>query len=111
MNVKVSHLEKLIEDKRPFDVYDLHNTIKRNSIYLSWGVSRFCYYDKYALALKVNGHHFQGVVFITLHASDTFSIYFIEKMKVEKELHLVYIDELLRVIDREVEYIKEYGNN
>lgn len=111
MNIKVQHLENLIKDKREFDVIDLHNAIKFNPIYWSWGVSHYSNYHKKGLGLKVNGHHFQGVVFITLHFSDTFSIYFIEQMEVKKELHLVYIDDLLRTIDKEVEYIKEYENN
>lgn len=111
MKFKVKHLEMVTQDKREFDISDLFKSIYKTVKFCSWGVSQQVNYFNKALALKVNGHHFTGVVFITLAGNDTFSIYFFKTMKIEAETHGVYIDNLLNVIDQKVEYIKEYGNN
>ena len=111
MKIKTEQLEILTADKREFDVNWLYNVIKNNSIFFSWGVTHRVNYFKKALALKVNGHHFTGVVFITLAANDTFSIYYIKEQEVVDEIHTIYIDTLLFTIDQKIEYIPTYGNN
>ncbi|SEC46215.1 hypothetical protein SAMN04489761_3060 [Tenacibaculum sp. MAR_2009_124] len=111
MNVKVEHLEKLVENKREFKTKEIHNSLRKKSMYHTWGVTSFCYYHKKGLALKFNIDNFKGVAFITLSSFETFSIYFIQQMRVKKELHLVHKEELLRKIDKEINYLKEITNN
>jgi hypothetical protein len=111
MRIKPQHLEKLTLGKRKFDVNHLYNSIKNTRTFFSWGVThKVNYFDK-ALAVKVNAHHFTGIVFITVAGNDTFSIYYLKSMEVVDEVHNIYIDDLLIIIDDKIEYIKEYGDN
>ena len=107
MKFKIEYLEKLVEDKRFFDVLDLLSAIKRTVKFASWG-ARYCNYFDRGLLLLVNGHHFKGGVLITLAGNDTFSIYYIKKMQVVDQISNIYIEDLIDTIDIKVERIEEY---
>lgn len=107
MKFKIEYLEKLVENKRYFDVIDLLNAIKRTVKFITWG-ARYCNYFDRGLLLLVNGHHFTGGVLITLAGNDTFTIYYIKEMQVVDQATNIYIEDLIDIIDTKVERIPEY---
>jgi len=78
---------------------------------MSWGAHNWTG-TKDALLFKVQGHHFKGVVKITLKGDDTYTIEFFKNTtEVVKTYEQVYFDDMVDIIDRYVEYIPSYGNN
>ena len=78
---------------------------------MSWGAHNWTG-TKDALLFKVNGHHFKGVVKITLNSMDLYDIEFFKgnTTEVVKKFEGIYFDDMVDVIDKYVEYIPEYGN-
>lgn len=108
MHLQKELVNELTEDKRLWDSQELYSLIKNTSIFWSWGVSTRANIENKAMLLKVNGHHFKGIVLITLAANDTFTIYYIKEDKVVDSIENIYIDELVNTIDKKVEYIDAY---
>ena len=96
---------------RDFDQIELINAIARTIKSMSWGSHAWRTIKNNALRFKVQGRHFKGHIYIALAWSDTFTIYF---TKVNGEIidkkENIYIDQLIDVIDKKVEYVAEYGN-
>lgn len=75
----------------------------------SWGAQNWGFYKEQWLRFMVNGHHHKGWVYIILTWNDTFTIYFadLDGVIVEKREE-VYIDELIDVLDKRIEWIDDY---
>ena len=59
----------------------------------------------------VQGHHHKGHVYVVLAYDDTFTIYYTTLKGVIKDIQCgIYIDQLIEVIDRKVEYVPIYKN-
>jgi hypothetical protein len=86
--------------------------IIENGKYCSWGVE-YAEFQYNTLSIKVNGHHFKGIVRIRYNiGGDYFEIDYMDSFlnKVQESCTMVYLGELIDTIDKRVEYIKEYGN-
>ena len=106
----LSHIQKSKFPCREFDANEAILILTYNpSVYWSWGVTKIIR-QKNTLTLKVNGKFFKHYVVITLGGDDTFSIRYVYKskgeFKVKHEVHGIYFDELLQVIDN---YIETFG--
>ena len=80
---------------------------------MSWGTHAWTGGKDY-LAFKVNGHHFKGIVKITLTPMDVYRIEFMKALpahEITKTMENVYFDEMVDMIDQHVEYVPEYKNN
>ena len=75
----------------------------------SWGAHAWRGGENF-LRFRVSGHHFKGVVKITLNSMDLYDIEFLKGEKVVHEVNGAYFDNMTDIIDRYVEYVKEYGN-
>lgn len=85
-------------------------TIDRN-IFWSWGVSKKINLGNKGLLLRVNGHHHNGYVLITLSPMDTYSVHIIKTNgTLVSTTHDIYCDMLQDFIDTKVEKIAEYVN-
>jgi len=101
---------------------EIANTIKQQLIGLgrikvmSWGAHAWTG-TKDALLFKVQGHHFKGIVKITLTPMDVYQIEFFKGSNKAAQLGEaiktfddVYFDDMVDIIDKYVEYIPAYGN-
>jgi hypothetical protein len=73
----------------------------------SWGAHAWVGGTNF-LRFRVQGHHFRGIVKITLNSMDLYDIEFIKGETVVKEINGVYFDEMTDIIDRYVEKIEAY---
>ena len=97
--------------QRTFNVAETFNLLKANPIWLmSWGARNFTSFESKALLFKVSGHHFRGIVLITLDYSDTYTITLLStQWNVKKTIQFVYCDELSDTLDTVIERIPEYA--
>ena len=73
-------------------------------VFYSWGSHNF-YALNNGLQFNVQGFLFKGKVRITYNeGSDLFTVEFVKRTKVAKSFTDVYVDSLIDLIDREVEY-------
>lgn len=81
--------------------------------YCSWGVE-YATLGEELVTIKVNGHHFKHLVQIKYNrGNDLFEILYLDSKTgapMGKRTH-VYVDELIDLIDKQVEYISKYENN
>jgi hypothetical protein len=83
-------------------------TIDKN-IFWSWGVSKKINLANKGLLLRVNGHHHNGYVLITLSPNDTYSVHIIKTNgTLVSTTDDIYCDQLQDFIDEKVERIPEY---
>jgi hypothetical protein len=75
----------------------------------SWGAQNWGFFNDQWLRFQVNGHNFKGWVYIVLAWNDTYTIYYtdLDGIIVDKRKE-VYIDELVKVLDKRIEFIDEY---
>lgn len=79
--------------------------------FFSWGAHAFTRIGKKALRFKVNGHHHKGHVYISVNGSDLYDVHIATLQgTILKEINDLYFDMLFDAIDKEIEYIPEYGN-
>lgn len=101
------HCRYFVDMKGLIDFFNAHT-----KFIWSWGAHDFKSFDEKCLRFSVNGHHHKGYVYIFLHASDVFEIYLTDTNDtITDEADGVYIDELIRVLDKKIEWIDEYGSN
>ena len=111
-NVKGGKFDPKSASCREFNIIEIHQLLAMSgpSRAWSWG------FDKGTSVLPdlvyrftVNGHLHKGYVYITLAWSDTFSIFYTDKSNtIVKISDMVYVDELVDTIDRDVERIPAY---
>ena len=96
---------------REFDQTELVNAIRRSVKVMSWGCHAWTVYKKLVLRFKVEGNHHKGHVYISLNFMDTFDIHLTSTHgNIKKKIEGIYIDQLIDVLDKEIEYIPEYQN-
>jgi hypothetical protein len=79
------------------------------NIFASWGVEKALHLFNKALALKINSHHWQAFVVVTLAWNDTYSFFLVDEAQIiRRETHHVHFDELQARIDEQTEKIDEY---
>ncbi len=97
--------------QRDFDPMELANALRNGApcIVASWGARAWVKNKDLWLRFQVSGHHHSGHVYITLAWDDTFTLYFTSvKGKIVDKIENVYVDELVRTIDKRVEWIDKY---
>lgn len=95
--------------EREFDINQIFSLLKRSVKVWSWGAHAWKYKSNKWLRFKSNGHHHKGHVYITLAWNDTFTVYFTStKGTIEDLKENVYIDQLIDVIDKKIEFIDKY---
>ena len=100
--------------QRPFDTREVAVNLRRHAFVtvMSWGARAWKVYKDMFLRFMVSGHHHKGHVYIILGWDDTFTLYYTtSKGKIVDKREGVYVDELIDVIDKRVEYIEQYQNN
>jgi hypothetical protein len=97
--------------ERQFDPKELKSAVTRIAFIevMSWGATNWGIYKDLVLKFDVNGHHHKGSVYIALGWNDTFVVYFADNSGkiVDKKVD-VYIDQLIQIIDKRVEWIEGY---
>jgi hypothetical protein len=79
------------------------------SIPASWGACNWTNVHNKALAFKVSGHHFRGVVFLTVNGSDLYDFYLVNaKHDIIKMETDIFFDDLVERLDKAIEFIPEY---
>ena len=79
------------------------------SIYWSWRVEKLINVDGRGLLMKVNGHHHNGWVLITLGWDDYYRVHIISDDGVVLDsFEGVCFDELVTIIDDRIEWVDEY---
>jgi hypothetical protein len=96
--------------KREFIVNETMLLLNSNGLKLwSWGISKRMNFQDKGLLLKVSGNHHKGLVLITLDFNDTYTVDIISNKGVILEtFNMIYFDQLFDVIDKRIEYIKDY---
>ena len=102
------HCREIVDMNGLMDFFNAHN-----QIVWSWGAHDFKNFENKCLRFTVQGRHHTGRVYIFLHALDVFEIYLTDaKDKIKGEvIEGIYIDELINVLDKKIEWIEEYGSN
>jgi hypothetical protein len=106
--------DKIIEEKigqRSFEPKELFQALQCNATVtlLSWGSHEWSACGDQWLRFKVSGHHHKGLVYIALQWNDTFVIYYTTPTgKIVDIRREVYIDELVEVLDKRIEFIDAY---
>lgn len=107
---QIIDLDKIGE--RDFDPVELANSLLKGApnTVASWGARAWVKNKGLWLRFQVRGHHHSGHVYITLAWDDTFTLYFtsVKKGKIVDKISNVFVDELLQVIDKRVEWIEKY---
>lgn len=95
-----------------WNINDLHNSIKMDRRVWSWWANSFRVYKDMVYSFKVQWYLLKWYVHIVLDFSDTFTVYFTDKkgMIIER-IDMVYIEDLLDIIDSRVETKDNYGQN
>lgn len=97
------------------DVQGLANAIRRTVKSMSWG-SRSWTLRQVAgvtigLQFRVSGHHHKGLVILTVNGLDLFDIYLTKlNGEIKEKISDVYLEDLIDVIDKKVEYLSTYEN-
>lgn len=97
------------------DVQGLANAIRRTVKSMSWG-SRSWTLRQVAgttigLQFRVSGHHHKGLVILTVNGLDLFDIYLTKlNGEIKEKISDIYLEDLIDVIDRKVEYVSTYEN-
>jgi hypothetical protein len=96
--------------QRSFEPKELAQALLCNATVtlISWAAHEWSACEDQWLRFKVNGHHHKGLVYIALNFNDTFIIYFAELGIVVDKRENVYIDELIEVLDKRIEWIDDY---
>lgn len=101
-----------IKGCREMDIPGLHGLIAGSgpSRAWSWGFRNPTRWKNIMYTFRVNGHHHKGLVNIVLDGSDTFTIYYVSLIKheIKKVREMVYIDQLIDILDKDIERIEEY---
>ena len=96
---------------RQFDIKELVSAMMKNQKVWSWGANNFQNYLHKVLKFKVQGCHHKGHVYIVLASNDTFDVYLTSiQGTIKKKYDNIYIDQLIDVLDKDIEYIKEYAD-
>lgn len=96
---------------REFDISEIHNYIASNVLKcMSWAFRSAKIMKKnLAYRFTVSGRHHTGHVYIVLNFMDTFDIYYTSNRGTIKKIsNDVYIDQLIDILDKEIEYISDY---
>lgn len=95
--------------------HNLWSAMKKSPIVWSWGAHNPQHFSSPedeelgAFMFKVQGHHFKGLVWLKVNYADTFDIYYTdENGKIQDYTSGVYVDQLVRTIDKKVEKIPAY---
>lgn len=97
--------------QRSFDPKELANAMRKGAFLTlsSWGTREWTVYKDQLLRFRVSGHHHKGLVYIVLAWDDTFTLYYTTLSgKIKDKRKSVYIDELVQVLDKRIEYIEAY---
>lgn len=102
-------IQKLLQ--REFDFNETLMVLKSPiNIYWTWVVEKIFTIENQGLILKVNGHHWNDFVLITLGWNDTYTVSLLDaEFNPTKTITDVYFDMLQNIIDKEIEYIDAYG--
>ena len=104
-------LDPLSIGQREFDLNEIINYIAGTGwIRASWAFeSPVIIVKKKVFRFTVHGYHHKGYVYVILDWSDTFTIYYTNPYNVvKKKSEMIYIDQLIEVLDTEIEKIPEY---
>lgn len=83
-----------------------------NQIIWSWGAHDFKNFENKCFRFTVQGRHHNGRVYIFLHSRNLFEIYLTDvKDKIKEVIEGVYIDEIIKLLDKKIEWIEGYGSN
>lgn len=110
----MEHGDKIIEEQigeRSFDPKELCQALMKNAtlIVMSWGAHDWTVNKDQWLRFKVQGYFHKGLVYIALNYNDTFKIYFTTPSgKIVDIRAEVYVDELVQVLDKRIEFIDAY---
>lgn len=75
----------------------------------SWGARNWTNVKNKALGFKVSGHHFKGVVFVTVNGSDLYDYYLVNaKHDIVKKVTDLYFDQLVDSLDESIEKLPSY---
>jgi hypothetical protein len=97
--------------QRSFEPKELFQALQCNATVtlMSWGAHDWSACEDQWLRFKVNGFFHKGLVYIALGWNDTFTIYYTTPTgKIVDIRTEVYIDELVQVLDKRIEFIDEY---
>jgi hypothetical protein len=105
-------IAEVVKTCREFDLSEIHGYIVRSgAIRMSWGFRNagIIVTDK-AYRFTVSGHHHKGHVYIVLNGADLFDIYYTSNRgNIKKISKDIYIDDLINVLDKDIEYVKAYN--
>jgi len=106
MNINDINREKYTEF---YSMKELVRSMKMNPMVWSWGAHNWTNLGNKFLVFQVNGHHHKGFVMIGVNGLDLFDIYLITpKKEVKETIENIYLEDLLEVVDKKVEYISDY---
>ena len=94
-----------------FDPKELLNAMRKGAFWTlaSWGAREFMVNKDQWLRFRVSGHHHKGLVYIVLGWDDTFTLYYTTLSgKIKDKRENVYIDELVQVLDKKIEFVEAY---
>ena len=111
MNLVGEKIDAFKIGQREFDLKETINAIRRTQKSMTWGSHAWQTINSEGFRFAVQGHLHKGHVYVALDWSDTFTIYFTNRLGKIKEIKKdIYIDVLIETIDKYVEYIPAYEN-
>ena len=98
--------------KDTFNIQETLSVLTHNKpMYWSWGVSKLVNVENKGLLMKVNGHHHNQYVLITLNWDDTYKVDYLNRnLRVIDTHESLYFDQITEFIDNRIERIGEYVN-
>ena len=113
MNAINEKIDAFSIGQRDFSPIEIINAIRRTIKCMSWGSHAWRTIGKTkGFRFAVQGRHHKGHVYVVLAWDDTFTLYFTTRQgRILEIKQMIYIDQLVEVIDRKVEYVPIYKNN
>lgn len=102
-----------LSDMRPFDFESAYRVISSNrNIFWSWGPEFFQKLKEgrtpKGMSFKVNGHHFQGLVVLTVNGLDYYEIRLVKDGEIVETIKDVCVFDLVNTIDEKIEKLPSY---
>lgn len=110
--VKIN-VDEITKSCRPIDCKELMTFLMAHRMKVwSWGINNFVNVYNKALRFTVQGHHHKGHVYIFVNGLDLFDIYLTSSQgNIKDTIESIYLEDLIEILDKRIEYIADYKNN
>lgn len=92
-----------------YSMQEFVSALSRLQTVWCWGAHAWTKMNNYVLRCKVQAHRHKGHIYFCVNGADLFDVYLTTtKGRIVKEFKDIYVEDVVRIIDTEIELIPEY---